>query len=337
MTLFMVAHRLSILGICDRVMVESRFQALEAPEQLRQTNGFFQEAVDITRQRQESDVPLLQQLRTLARRTVEESLDAVILRELPHGFDACFDITRRKGDLQTVFDVGANRGQSAAVFREVWPAAHIYCFEPFAATFQELLENTAHDERTSCFHTALGAETGSVEVVLEKDTDNNSLRRLASTTPDVGTGTEVVAVSRLDDFCRQRGIAQVDLVKVDTEGYDLEVLKGARAMLEDSAISFVQVEAGMTSHNSKHVPFAAFQDYLEPLGYSLFGIYGQQPEWDGEARLRYADPVFVSPRDQSLPARAARLGLVRRQSMANLPSWRGRGASPAGRPPTGRT
>lgn len=52
MTLFMVAHRLSTLAVCDRVMVvaNGRLEAFDVPSRLRETNAFFRRAVDITRQ-----------------------------------------------------------------------------------------------------------------------------------------------------------------------------------------------------------------------------------------------------------------------------------------------
>ena len=51
-TLFMVAHRLSTLAVCDRVMVVAggRLEAIGTPDRLRDTNAFFRRAVDITRQ-----------------------------------------------------------------------------------------------------------------------------------------------------------------------------------------------------------------------------------------------------------------------------------------------
>jgi hypothetical protein len=109
-----------------------------------------------------------------------------------------------------------------------------------------------------------------------------------------GTGTEEVAIERLDEFCGRNSIREIGFLKVDTEGYDLEVLKGATALFNQGRIGIVQLEAGMNPQNDLHVPLRDFMDFLEPRGYSLLGIYEQQNEWPtADPRLRRSNPLFI--------------------------------------------
>jgi len=109
--------------------------------------------------------------------------------------------------------------------------------------------------------------------------------------------TEDVDIVTLDEFCFAREIEKVNYLKIDTEGEDLEVLRGGENMLKEQRIDFVEVEAGMHAGNKRHVSFEALKDYLESRSYLLFGIYGQVHEWPTkEPHLRRTNPVFVSRR-----------------------------------------
>jgi hypothetical protein len=84
-------------------------------------------------------------------------------------------------------------------------------------------------------------------------------------------------------------------MKIDTEGADLDVLKGAERMLNEQRIDIVKVEAGMNPTNHLHVPFEVLKNYLESKHYFLFGIYEQKHEWPTKhPHLRRTNPIFIS-------------------------------------------
>lgn len=246
-------------------------------------------------------MPLLTQVERASRRLLERTLACVVLRRLPHGFDACYDLRRRMPDARTIVDVGANVGQSALLFARVWPAARIHAFEPIASTFERLVANVSGCERITPVHTALGARAGTATVDLQRGASNNSIS-YSDAAARVGV-VETVSIDTLDRYARDRGLERIDLLKVDCEGYDLEVLRGAEALLSEGRIGFVQAEAGMNPANEKHVPLGEIQSFLEGRGYVLFGLYEQRCEWSGPARLRYCNPVFVHTSEVERPAR----------------------------------
>jgi FkbM family methyltransferase len=233
--------------------------------------------------------------KSAARRFAERALSARIYRleQVPWGVDFALDVTRQAPGFrfETVFDVGANIGQSALEYSEAFPGATIWSFEPFAEAFDELVRVTGRRPNVRCLKLALGAEPGHVTVALRDHHVSNSLLDAVTGTDD--GPVETVEVVTLDDFAAEHGIERVDLLKIDTEGFDLEVLRGAERLLSTGAVSFVQVEVGMGRPARTLVPFDDVRVHLARLGYELFGIYVQVPEWTGEARLRFANPVFV--------------------------------------------
>jgi FkbM family methyltransferase len=212
---------------------------------------------------------------------------------LPWGMDFPADAAQRAPDVhfRNVFDVGANVGQSALRFKEWFPIATIWSFEPFEEAFRKL-EAATRGLNVRCHKLAMGAEPGKAAVALARLSVNNSVLN-APENPNTDS-VETVELSTLDDFTAAQGVDRIDFLKVDTEGYDLKVLEGAERLLRSGAVTFIQVEAGMNPHNVKHVPLEVLKMHLEERGYILFALYEQTPEWSGEPRLRFTNATFMA-------------------------------------------
>lgn len=221
-------------------------------------------------------------------RLVRNIAKAAIRR--PRGFDLYHDLGLIIPEPKVIFDVGANVGQSAKRYLKEFPHATIYSFEPVATTFRQLVANVGSLDGGSRFRPemcALGAE--------ERLSRMNTIDGPSDMFQIVEGGNEEIRVSTLDRWGDD--IDHIDFMKIDTEGHDLEVLKGGEAMLRDKRISAIQVEAGMNPDNDRHIPLEVFKSFLEPRGYYLFGVYDQVDEFfTGEPYLRRCNPVFVKAR-----------------------------------------
>jgi FkbM family methyltransferase len=206
----------------------------------------------------------------------------------PHGRDDCHDIRASGLPIRMIFDAGANDGASARKFLDAFPDATIHSFEPVGSTFDALRRNMENEARVHCHRLALGAAEGEATIYLTQHTSMNSLIR-----PEHVLGEETVLVTTIDAFAQAKAIDRADLLKIDTEGNDLEVLRGAERMLRDGRIAFVLAEVGFHRGDCRHVLFDDVRDFLAPHGFAVFGIYDQQPEWSGERRLRYANACFL--------------------------------------------
>lgn len=232
---------------------------------------------------------------------VENLTNTRIFRYLPRGVDLFHDITRNLPavNISVVFDVGANKGQSAIEFLRWFPSARIYCFEPVGKTFYQLQKTLKGNERVESFKLALGGAKGKGKVLLEGPSDMYRLENNAddNVSNDSAKSFEDVDLDTLDMVCQNRNIDRIGYLKIDTEGGDLDVLKGSERMLSEQKIDLVGVEAGMNIKNERHIPFEILKKFLEPKKYFLFGIYEQVPEWPTkEPLLRRVNPVFISER-----------------------------------------
>lgn len=204
---------------------------------------------------------------------------------------ADLDTNLPRTQIKTVFDVGANVGQSAKRYAQEFPDAVIHSFEPVASTFARLSQ--AVPARVRCHQIALGAAQHTGRMVKQGKTEMFYL--LGDKPAPAAAVLEEVSIDTLDGFCDRHHISRIDFLKIDTEGADMAVLEGAAGLLRERRIGIIQVEAGMNSLNTHHVAFGAFMSYLEPRGYHLFGIYEQWPEWPTrEPHLRRTNPVFIS-------------------------------------------
>lgn len=194
--------------------------------------------------------------------------------------------------MRTFFDVGANIGQTSTSIRQLYPDCEIVAFEPVPGTFDALQSNLAGDAKSRAVNIALGAQDGEATMVVKGTSPVNRVVAV----PKLDADTVTVKVRRGDDFCTEASIDAISYLKIDTEGHDMEVLRGFETMLARQAVEMVEVEAGLYPGNKRHVPFEQFKAHLEPLNYLLFAIREITHEYSGRANLRRCNMVFASSR-----------------------------------------
>jgi FkbM family methyltransferase len=224
-------------------------------------------------------------------------LHVYTVRSLPYGIDLEFDIARcGRREIECVFDVGANVGQSVLRFNSYWPNAKIFSFEPVEETFRQLVENTRGFSNVQCENIALGASRGTGIIWLQdKGNSWNSLKEEVNRQETSIGQQEKVEITTLDEFCLENQVNCIDFLKINVEGYELEVLKGADRMLTSRAIQFIYAETTFHMSDSQHTPITKLTDYLEPLSYRCLGIYDKKLGFDTLGQptyLRWCDALF---------------------------------------------
>lgn len=193
--------------------------------------------------------------------TIEESGEAQFLRRYLTAL----------GPSPVVFDVGANRGEYALAVQGIKPEARIVAFEPNP----ELAETLAplSGPRLRVVNAACAAAAGESVLYTDAEAAGSGFATLASETlalrPVSAVAQHKVRTLRLDDFIRDEGIATVDLLKIDAEGHELEILRGARQALDRGAIAALQFE-----FNAGHALARVFlRDFKEALpAYRFFRL-----------------------------------------------------------------
>ena len=250
----------------------------------------------------------------LLKRLVNRLTAKHVYLTLPRGIEPAQDISRFLPIFQarTVFDVGANLGQSAILFLAWFPESKIYCFEPVGETFSQLQKNFMGNNRIDFFHLAFGHTSTKGKMLLKGKSEMFTLSKMQEMEASGydACRTEEVEVATIDEFCRAKEIDRINFLKVDTEGGDLDVLRGAEHMLIEQQIDVIQVEAGMNQKNKWHIPLEILKTHLESKDYYLFGIYDQVNEWPtNEPHLRRSNPIFISRRVVEENAAAALRGM----------------------------
>lgn len=171
----------------------------------------------------------------------------------------------------TVFDVGANKGQFARMMIQgLHRDFRLHCFEPGQKTFEELSGNFQHDSRLVLNRFALGSEPG--RVLLHYDEPGSGLasvypRSLEHLPRLRFEQSEEVEVRTLDEYCQGKNVERIDLLKIDTEGHELEVLKGAEKAFAEGRVGMVSFEFGGCNIDSR----TYLKDFMR--FFSRFGEY----------------------------------------------------------------
>lgn len=222
---------------------------------------------------------------------VETCMGLYIYRStLPWGSDLHADL-RRSGlwpEQAVVFDVGAHLGQTAFTFLKRNPAALIHCFEPAPANYTYLQSAMVAWKNTTLWKLALSSRAGTALLHLKEVSSTHSL-----VNSNGSKEVEKVEVQTVDAFCYLHDIDKIHFLKIDTEGADLEVLKGAEEMLGQSKIDFIQVETSTRKDVESFISFHEVEMFMGQHGYELFGFYDQQPCWSGRQSLLYLNAVYV--------------------------------------------
>ena len=218
----------------------------------------------------------------------------VDITRYPPAFDTTSrdEIPRQLRDVERplVLDVGANVGQSVLRYRNLLPGCEIHSFEPSPTAFQELQAVAGPDVRL--MNVAVGSAPGSITLL------ENSSSYMTSVLPPGPSawGTIVrstdVPVITLDDYCEEQKIARVDLLKTDTQGYDLEVLRGARGIIEAGRVRLVLVELNFVEMYQEQPRFDKLLGFLLDRGFHLVWFYDML--WLG-SRAGWCDALLAGP------------------------------------------
>ena len=189
-------------------------------------------------------------------------------------------VIRRRGLLQsmgikTFLDVGANTGEFAQEVRTDGFNGSILSFEPLSEAFTTLSQRADGDPRWACINCAIGSETGTTTINVAGNSVSSSLLPMASlhsdSAPDSAiTRSEEIQVKRLSDLCEQLKAEFPAYMKIDTQGFELEVLKGAQALLP--LISAIELEMSISELYEGQPLFPEVHSYLEGQGYYLNSI-----------------------------------------------------------------
>jgi FkbM family methyltransferase len=198
-----------------------------------------------------------------------------------------------KIDCDFIIDVGANRGQFSLVSRLVKPGVPIVAFEPIPAEAEVFRRVNSGFENIQLHQVALGDKANETKIHLSRSADSSSLlpigemqAKLFPATDEIGT--EKVSVKKLDDFKAEWKRYSRILLKIDVQGSELAVLKGATETLKNCAHVYVEC-----SEIELYIGQAMYRDVATFLEQQGFRLQFRNNETVAHGQLIQADYLFA--------------------------------------------
>jgi FkbM family methyltransferase len=176
----------------------------------------------------------------------------------------------------TIIDIGTNVGLMTLQFAKLVPKGKVYSFEPTFYALERLKRNLSLNEDLAKNVTVINS------FVSEKSSDNPNIVAFSSWKVNGERGTNdhpvhlgtpkaadgVPAIS-LDDFTEINKIEKIDFIKIDTDGHEYEVFKGAKKAIAKYRPKII-FEIGLYVMDEKNISFDYYFNYFKDLNYRLF-------------------------------------------------------------------
>jgi len=205
----------------------------------------------------------------------------------------------------TVIDVGAHKGQFALYIKARLPKAEVHCFEPLPQACSRLEQLFESDSSVHVYAFGLGNKDQVSDLHVSQHDDSSSFREIGPRQVSQFPGTELaylekVSIKRLDDVLARETLKKPILLKIDAQGYELEVLKGSEQVL--SHCSQVLVECSFVEFYVGQALFDDVYRFVVQRGFRLIGA--NCSAHDAAGRWLQADVLFgrqpADTQDQSV-------------------------------------
>ncbi len=204
-----------------------------------------------------------------------------------------------KHQIDLVLDIGANTGQFGAELREEGYKNHIVSFEPVKACFAQLQERAQNDSRWDCRNVAVGSEEGSLTINVGNNSQISSLLQLGDKQKKIDpqfayVSQETVQVVTLDSLLPSlQSKGQRIYLKMDVQGFEMEVLKGAAQSLV--AVTAIECELSLVPLYTGGPLIDEMIGFLGRHGFECVNLSTNY--WDRQApRVLQMDGVFLNQR-----------------------------------------
>ena len=177
---------------------------------------------------------------------------------------------------QVIFDVGANAGLYSLLAAAANPQASIHAFEPTKEIVEQLLDNIRLNGIRNVNVNAVGVSRRNGSAILREcrgtDGTNEGMNFVVNSETGTEEGDVAIPLVSLDDYCREKHISRIDILKMDIEGGEYEALLGAENLLSSQSIGclfieFIEWAAKRSNHST-----ADLKDILLKAGYRIYRL-----------------------------------------------------------------
>jgi FkbM family methyltransferase len=217
----------------------------------------------------------------MIRSLVKELLHYINLDIRRYSIENSHDLRRQQLfellNIDLVLDVGANSGQYGKQLRKGGYKGKILSFEPITSVYNDLKNKADTDGNWDCIKTALGNSTKDIAINISKNLASSSILEMESKHLDdapesVYISKEIVRQTTLDNIVLSQEIYKKSNIylKIDTQGYEMQVLTGAEQSFE--YIKAIEVELSLVPLYHGQALLPEISDLLYSRGYVLYSI-----------------------------------------------------------------
>ena len=205
-----------------------------------------------------------------------------------------------------IFDVGGNKGQSVTKYKKIFKKPIIHTFEPIKSQFNIINEKFKNDKNVKLNNYALGEIKGEKEFNISAQTGASSFNKINQnskwikvrskeykTTINKFVSSTKVKIFTLDDYFLNNNIDKIDLLKIDTQGYEDKVLQGSINTLKQNKIKAVVTELMFDNVYDKYLTFSDVEKFLLPNNFRMVGIYLSSNSLFGNLTF-FADILYLN-------------------------------------------
>lgn len=172
-----------------------------------------------------------------------------------------------------IIDIGANVGQTIRRFKKLFINSTIYSIEPSIKAYEYLNKNFSHKKNVNLYNCAIGDKIenkilfdyqnhvlSSFHPINKKNKKNNRFKK------------NLVKVLTLDEFCKRNKLENINILKIDTQGNEVEVLEGGKNSLKKGFFELIEIEIIMGDYYQKYSSFFEIEKYLVKNKYRLIAL-----------------------------------------------------------------
>ena len=203
-------------------------------------------------------------------------------------------INIKKNDL--IIDVGGHVGESIDRFLKLEKNVTIHSFEPDNVSYQEMFKKYKKFNNIRLNNLALGSKKSTKIFYINNDSQTSSFYRVNNKFKFENkkfktVKTKKISVESLDNYCNKNKIKKINFLKLDCQGWEKEILFGAKNLLKNQCIKKIQIEITLCDHYEKKFNFFDFEKILLRNNFFLTNI--SNPVWDNKKKeILWLDALY---------------------------------------------
>ncbi len=195
-----------------------------------------------------------------------------------------------------IIDIGANQGQSIKRFNLIFNDSVIHSFEPIKECFDQMVKDYSY-ERFIKNNYALSDKETKKNFFINKNSYTSSFSRINKKYDELHAKDEIikslkVKTKTLDSYINLNKIKKIDILKIDTQGHELEVLKGAKNSLKKSIINFIELELVLCDYYKKKCILHELDIVMHSNNFELFNL--QELNYSKKGQIKSFDMLYIN-------------------------------------------